>query len=222
MKHADHPLRQTLELTRDQWDQPAERDAVRENFRKVCVCGTAVLGGEVYASAAEEKVCYHTCKSKCCPSCGNRGTLLWQREQWATLPDIPFVGIVLTMPDVFWPIFKAHRHLQHDLPALGAAVLQQSAWNRYQVRLCGIVIQHTFGRRLNYHLRCTCLWISSLNSSGRDDCRNSPSRCAFQRYEVTAKRHRSMICSWSNSSDCTQRASAGFSPPAETMMWRCG
>ena len=55
------------------------------------------------------------------------------------------------MPDVFWPIFKAHRHLQHDLPALGAAVLQQSAWNRYQVRLCGIVIQHTFGRRLNYH-----------------------------------------------------------------------
>ena len=84
-----HPLKKILELTQDQWDHPAERAAVRDNFRKVCMCRTPALGGEVYASAAGEKVFYHTCKSKCCPSCGNRGTLLWQREQWATLPDIP-------------------------------------------------------------------------------------------------------------------------------------
>jgi hypothetical protein len=151
VKSVENPLRQILELTKDQWDHPAERDAVRDNFHKVRRCRTAALGAEVYASEAGEKVCYHTCKSKCCPSCGNRGTLLWQREQWSTLPDVPFVGIVLTMPDVFWPVFKAHRHLRHDLPALGAAVLQQWAWTRYQVRLCGIVIQHTFGGRLNYH-----------------------------------------------------------------------
>ncbi len=147
----EHRLRQILELTRDQWDTPAERDAVRDNFRKVCACRTPALGGEVYASGTEEKVFYHTCKSRCCPSCGNRGTQLWQREQWVTLPDIPFVGIVLTMPDVFWPIFQAHRHLQHDLPALGAAVLQQYAWNRYRVRLHIVVVQHTFGGRLNHH-----------------------------------------------------------------------
>jgi Putative transposase len=67
------------------------------------------------------------------------------------LPDIPFVGIVLTMPDVFWPIFKAHRPLQHDLPALGAAVVQQWARNRYRLRVCVIVIQHTFGGRLNHN-----------------------------------------------------------------------
>jgi len=147
----ERPLRQVLELTRKHWDHPAMRDAVRQNFRKVSMCRTPALGGEVYTSAAGEKVFYHTCKSKCCPSCGNRGTLLWQREQWCTLPDIPFVGIVLTMPNVFWPIFQAHRRLQRDLPALGAAVLQQWAWTRYRVRLCGIVIQHTFGGRLNYH-----------------------------------------------------------------------
>ena len=124
---------------------------MRVNFRKVCECGTPALGGEVYASAAEQKVFYHSCKSKCCPSCGNRGTQLWQREQWAALPDIPFVGIVLTMPDLFWPIFQAHRRLQYDLPALGAAVLQHWAWNRYRVRLYIVVIQHTFGGRLNHH-----------------------------------------------------------------------
>jgi hypothetical protein len=145
------PLRQILEQTQGQWERAGERSAVRDNFRKVLACRTPALGGEVYASAAETKVFYHTCKSKCCPSCGNRGTLLWQREQWATLPDVPFVGIVLTMPDLFWPFFKTHRRLQHDLPALGAAVVQHWAWNRYRVRLCVIVIQHTFGSHLNYN-----------------------------------------------------------------------
>jgi len=151
MKHTENPLKQIFELTQDKWDHPGERSAVRENFRKVCACRTPALGGEVYASAAGEKVFYYTCKSKCCPSCGNRGTLLWLEEQSAALPDISFIGIVLTMPKVFWPVFKAHRHLQHDLPALGAAVLQQWAWNLYQVRLHIIVIQHTFGGRLNHY-----------------------------------------------------------------------
>jgi len=151
MKRSDHPLKQIFKLTRAQWDHPAERDAVRDNFGKVLACRTPALGGEVYASPLGEKVFFHTCKSKCCPSCGNRGTLLWQRERWVELPDIPFVGVVLTMPDVLWPAFKAHRRLQHDLPALGASVLQQWAWNRFRVRLCVIVIQHTFGGRLNHN-----------------------------------------------------------------------
>ncbi len=151
LRKPEHPLRQIFELTRDHWDTPTERDAVRTNFNKVCACRTSALGGEVYASATEEKVFYHTCKSKCCPSCGNRGTQLWQRDQWATLPDIPFTGVVLTMPDLFWPVFQAHRHLQHDLPALGAAVLRQYAWNRYRVRLYIVVVQHTFGGRLNHN-----------------------------------------------------------------------
>lgn len=144
-------LRRILELSRASWDQPTTPDFVRQSFRKVGMCRTPALGGEVYASATEQKIFYHTCKSKCCPSCGNRGTKLWQREQWCTLPDIPFIGIVLTMPSVFWSVFQNHRYLQHDLPALGAAVLQQWAWTHHSVRLYGIVIQHTFGGRLNYH-----------------------------------------------------------------------
>lgn len=147
----DHQLRKLLELTRCTWDVPTSRPSVRKNFRKVCACRTPALGGEVYASDSEERVFYHTCKSRCCPSCGNRGTQLWQREQWAMLPDIPFVGVVLTMPDVLWPIFRAHRHLQHDLPALGAAVLEQWARSRYGVKICIIVVPHTFGGRLNHN-----------------------------------------------------------------------
>ncbi len=94
VKHSESPLKKVFELTQDEWDRPAERAAVRDNFRKVCVCRTPALGGEVYASTAVEKVFYHTCKSKCCPSCGNCGTLRWLQEQRAALPDISFVGIV--------------------------------------------------------------------------------------------------------------------------------
>jgi hypothetical protein len=151
MKPCEQKLRKILELTRTEWDHAAMRPAVRKNFRRVCDCRTPALGAEVYASTTGEKVFYHTCKSKCCPSCGNRGTQLWQREQWLVLPDIPFVGIVLTMPDTFWPIFRTHRDLQHDLPGLGAAALIHWAWRRYRVRLCIMVVQHTFGGRLNHN-----------------------------------------------------------------------
>jgi putative transposase/transposase-like zinc-binding protein len=114
-------------------------------------CRTLALGAEVYASEAEKKLIYHTCKSRSCPSCGHRATQLWQREQWTALPDIPYAGVVLTMPDRLWPIFQQNRHLLYDLPALGAAVIQQWMKARYGAHALIMVVQHTFGRRLNFN-----------------------------------------------------------------------
>jgi len=145
------PLKQILSATRDHWDRPETRPAVRQNFESIINCRTPALGAEVYASESEEKFVYHTCKSRACPSCGHRATQLWQREQWAALPDIPYSGIVLTMPDRLWPIFQQNRHLLHDLAALGAAVIQQWVKARYGVRVLVMVVQHTFGRRLNFN-----------------------------------------------------------------------
>jgi hypothetical protein len=55
------------------------------------------------------------------------------------------------MPDVLWPIFQQNRHLLHDMASLGAAVIQQWAKARYGVRVLIMVVQHTFGRRLNFN-----------------------------------------------------------------------
>jgi hypothetical protein len=55
------------------------------------------------------------------------------------------------MPDVLWPLFQRNRHLLHDLPVLGAQVLQQWARQKYGIRLIIIVIPHTFGRHLNFN-----------------------------------------------------------------------
>ena len=55
------------------------------------------------------------------------------------------------MPDVLWPLFQQNRHLLHDLPVLGAQVLQQWARQKYGIRLMIVVIPHTFGRHLNFN-----------------------------------------------------------------------
>ena len=55
------------------------------------------------------------------------------------------------MPDHLWPLFQHNRHLLHDLPVLGAKVLQQWARQKYGIRLLIVVIPHTFGRHLNFN-----------------------------------------------------------------------
>jgi Transposase zinc-binding domain len=141
------PLKQILVDTRDYWDHPGTRPAVRENFIRMINCRTPALGAEIFASSTEQKLVYHTCMSRACPSCGHRATLLWQRERWAALPDIRYAGIALTMPDVLWSIFQQNRHLFHDLPALGAAVIQQWVNVKFGARVLIVVIPHTFGAR---------------------------------------------------------------------------
>ena len=116
------PLRQILKTHRGVWDCDEFRPSVREAFSKVIDCGTKALGAEVFASDREERVVYHTCKSRACPSCGYQATRAWQRNQWRELPEIPYAHVVLTMPDVLWPLFQQNRHLLQDLPVLGAQV----------------------------------------------------------------------------------------------------
>jgi hypothetical protein len=148
---SEQPLPQILTNSRELWDRPGIRESVRDNFNRVAMCQTAALGAEVFASETEEKVFFHTCKSRSCPSCGHRATILWQRQQWASLPDVPYRGIVLTMPNVLWPIFRNNRRLLHDLPVLGAKVIQQWVKAKYGVRVLLMVVPHTFGRHLTFN-----------------------------------------------------------------------
>jgi Transposase zinc-binding domain/Putative transposase len=162
-------LKQILRTTRPVWDRPGTRPAVRENFAAVLDCGTGALGWEVYASDNEEKRCYHRCKSRFCPSCGNRSTLHWLEEQEVALPDIPYAGIVFTMPRELWTILRENRHILHDLPVLGASVIQQWIRIRYDVSVGIIVVSHTFGGDLKFdpHLHILVSAGGLLESEGR-------------------------------------------------------
>jgi hypothetical protein len=146
-----HPLKQFLRLTRGQWDHPGTPVHVRETFVSILNCGTIALGAEVYASATEWKLVYHTCKSRFCPSCGQRATDAWQEELDAILPDIPYVGITLTVPEEFRPILQENRDLLHGMPAMAAEAIQLWAKERYRVRILVVVVQQTFGGFLNFY-----------------------------------------------------------------------
>ncbi len=67
------------------------------------------------------------------------------------LPDVPFAGIGLTMPDVLWTIFQQNRRLLDDLPALAAGVLQDRAEQKFGARVMILVVRHTFGAHLNFN-----------------------------------------------------------------------
>jgi hypothetical protein len=161
-----------LESTRDIWDQPETRSAVRNAFRAVLDCGTPALGWEVYASDTEEKNCYHRCKSRFCPSCGYRDTLIWLEEQEASLPDIPYSGVVFTMPSELWPVFKRNRHLLHDLPVLAAGAIQQWISMKYGARALIIAVPHTFGGDLKFN--CHVHLLVSVGGLQEDDGRWLP------------------------------------------------
>ena len=162
-------LKYILEATRNIWDRAGTRPAVRKNFAAVIDCGTAYLGWKVYASDREERLCYHRCKSRFCSSCGYRATLQWLAEQKAVLPDIPYSGIVFTMPRELWAIFKRNRHLLHDLPDLAAGVLQQWISMRYGAKAIIMIVPHTFGGDLkfNCHLHTLISTGAFEESTGR-------------------------------------------------------
>jgi Transposase zinc-binding domain len=63
------PIKLILESTRDIWDRPETRPNGRDNFLKAINCRTPALGAEIYASEIEQKLVYHTCKSRLCAIC---------------------------------------------------------------------------------------------------------------------------------------------------------
>jgi hypothetical protein len=146
----EHPIKQLLSDTQAHWDHDGTPAHIRDTFWKIINCGTGALGAEVYASELESKLVFHTCKSRFCTSCGQRATEAWQQDLEAVLPDIPYVGITLTLPMEFRIILQQNRHILHGIPAMGAEAVQQWAWARYGVRLIISVVQQTFGGRLNF------------------------------------------------------------------------
>ena len=149
------PLRQVLEMHRAVWDRDDTRSSVREALAKVVDCGTEALSAEVFASETEERVAYHTCKSRACPSCGYPATRACQRDQWRELPDVPYAHVCLTMPDVLWPLFPRNRHLLHDLPSWARRCCSSGRGTNTGSGWIIVVIPHTFGRHLNFNCHCT-------------------------------------------------------------------
>jgi hypothetical protein len=150
MKYHD-PLKQILSLAMPHWNRDESHPAARWAFGRATQCRTDLLGSEAYASEHEEKIFPHTCKSRCCSSCGHRASLQWRRERRAALPAVAYKGITFTMPDVLWPFFKDNSALLRALPALAATVIQARIGAKHALQLGVIAIPHTFNGKLEFN-----------------------------------------------------------------------
>jgi Transposase zinc-binding domain len=146
----EHPIKQILLECREYSDHSGTPSHVRKEFEKIIKCGTMARGAEVYASETEVKLVYHRCKSRFCTSCGQRATEAWEQDLQAILPDVPYVGITLTMPEQFRPILQDNPHILDDIPAMGAEAIMLWAKARYDVQVILMVVQQTAGGFLNF------------------------------------------------------------------------
>lgn len=146
-----YALKQILVQTRSRWDHDGVRPEVRQAFNRTLQCGTPELGAEIYASADEERIVFHTCKSPTCSSCGHRATMQWQRARWSALPDVPYKGITFTMPKELWTLLDNNRTFANALPALASNIIQACAASQHGLRVGVIAILHTFNGRLEFN-----------------------------------------------------------------------
>jgi len=161
------PLKQFLTDTIPDWDHNGTPPNVRENLWKIVRCGTAALGAEVFASTTHQKIVYHTCKSRFCPSCGARTASIWQSKLEAAIPDTSYQEINFTMPKVFWSLFEQNRMLLNDLPSVGARAIDYWTKARFGARVILMVVQQTYGGFLNFHPHLHAL----ISAGGLDETR---------------------------------------------------
>lgn len=136
---------------RQHLDDPGLDPDVRLCFLRALECRTPALGSRVYVSENGEAVFCNTCKSPACTGCGHWATIHWQRERWCALPEGPYKGMTLSMPDTLWILFAANPHLTRELPSIAASAI--TIYGRvYKGIDVGVMpILHTFNGKLEFN-----------------------------------------------------------------------
>lgn len=104
-----------------------------------------------YASENEEIVLCNTCKSPACTSCGHWATIDWQRRRWCALPEGPYLGITLSMPDTLWTLFAANPHLTRELPNIAASAIMIYGRVYSGVDVGVMPIAHSFNGKMEFN-----------------------------------------------------------------------
>jgi len=134
------------------WDHDDVRPDLRSAIRRMLACGTGELGKATYASlSGEELDIPYTCKGPACSSCAQRTILDWQLGLLSEFPNIPYAGVMFTMPSALWLIFKENRHLVYELSSFAANTLQEWADRQHGARVQIFTVTHTFGASLNFN-----------------------------------------------------------------------
>ena len=132
------------------------RDVVFKEVDKMRSCRTSELGYSVYEcpDCGELKFSYHTCKSRFCPSCGNKYVKKRADAILQKCYNCKHRHIVFTISDYLWDIFRKNRKL---LDLLFHAVSQTIlSWFKEKYKkenyIPGIIaVLHTYGRDMKWN-----------------------------------------------------------------------
>ncbi len=94
-----------------------EREKIRDvevnEVRKMLSCKDSSRGFFVYfcPHCGEHRTVHFGCNSRICSNCGKNYTDKWARSLSKSMFDVPHRHVVLSVPDVLWPIIREHREL---------------------------------------------------------------------------------------------------------------
>ena len=148
------------------------RDTVFDNVKRMIKCKTLDLGFDVFKcpECGKEKICFHTCKSRLCSSCGNKYNNDRQTSIFSKLFKFKHRHVVWTIPEELRKYFRENRERLSLL--FKASEITINSWfnDKYKkknIKPGFISILHTYGRSLiwNPHIHMILL-EGGLNRDG--------------------------------------------------------
>lgn len=148
------------------------RDTVYENVKRMIKCKTLDLGFDVFKcpNCGKEKLCFHTCKSRLCSSCGNKYNKERQTSIFSKLFKFKHRHVVWTIPEELRKYFRQDRKRLNLLFKASQIVIESWFHDKYKnknIKPAFISILHTYGRSLiwNPHIHMILL-DGGINKDG--------------------------------------------------------
>lgn len=169
------------------------RPVVFKEVNRMITCRTSELGYSVYEcpDCGEIKFSYHTCKSRFCPSCGNKYVKKRSEAILQKCYNCKHRHIVFTISDYLWDIFRKDRKLIDLLfQAVSTTLLSwfksRSKKENYTPGI--IAILHTYGRDMKWNTR-----IHTIVTEGAMGNTNIFKKFDFISYDALRKRFQKIL-----------------------------
>jgi ribosomal protein L32 len=131
---------------------------VIEEVERMLTCGERGYCVYECPQCGEIKIIHFGCNSRICTHCGKHFTDKWADGIARKTFNVKHRHVVLTMPDVLWPLFYENRKLLKPLmDSAITAIANVMEWKLHHKATPGIIaVLHTYGKDLKFnpHLHC--------------------------------------------------------------------
>jgi hypothetical protein len=169
-------------------------------FKAILACQTPALGGHRYQCdhCTHELVLWNSCRNRHCTKCQAMERAKWMEARASELLPIPYFHVVVTLPRDIRPIALQNKRVVYGIfmRAVAQTIKELAADPKHVGAEIGIlVVLHTWGQQLEYHVHCHCICTGGGISPGGTrwvPCKQStePGKEFFIHHEVVALKFR--------------------------------